>query len=283
MEQISELKKICEKKHAKGVSKSSFYAKHFIRNLSIYVTREFLKTSITANQVTVLQTIVNLTGAGIIACSSLWLTIFGVLMLQLGYILDNVDGEVARYRKTFSVNGLYIDLVNHLVCIPAMYLGIGLRYYFQGHGLCFLILGILGFVCKFSPSKRARWSTIEYMTSKWETPAYNYQNLRGKHYLGSGDGRDADGGSGIKAYIDKVKKIISGYPSSMNLYSLMLLIEIFVGPRTTVWLLSLFVLIGVMEVVWEVYSFYKSVQTNRTEKLFVQLVEKIQKIGASGS
>ncbi|MDL2124695.1 MAG: hypothetical protein LWX51_16820, partial [Deltaproteobacteria bacterium] len=251
MESIKELKKICEKKHAKGVSKPSLYAKYFIRNISIYVTREFLKTDITANQVTVLQTVVNLVGAGIIAFSDVWLTLLGVLLLQLGYVLDNVDGEVARYRKSFNVNGLYIDLVNHLVCIPAMYLGMGLRYYFQGHGLLFLVLGILGFVCKLSPSKRARWSTIEYMTNKWQTPAYNFHNLKGKHE-GKSNGKDVKSTAGSKKDSAKrVKKIISGYPSSMNLYCVMLLTEIFGGPQITIWLLTLFIAIGAMEIVWE--------------------------------
>ena len=281
MESIQELKKICEKKHTKGVSKPSPYAKYFIRKISIYLTWLFLHTNINANQVTVLQTISNLIGIGFIFSSNVLMTIAGIFFLQLGYLLDNVDGEVARYRKTFSVNGLYIDLVNHLVCIPGMYLGMGMRYYLQGHGFGFLILGIIGMVVKMSPSKRARWSTIEHMSKKWKTPAYNFKYLKKKHQESIKVGSRKQGARGIRRFVDWFKGLLSGFPSCMNLYSLMLIAEIVWGSNVIPWLLSLFVFIGLMEIVWESYSFYNSVRNNRTEKAFIQLIESIKRSGAT--
>jgi hypothetical protein len=55
--------------------------------------------------------------------------VFGVLLLHLGFWLDHVDGQVARWRGTSSLVGVYFDyLMHHLV---NMTLGFAL-----GYGIC---------------------------------------------------------------------------------------------------------------------------------------------------
>jgi hypothetical protein len=82
------------------------------RVLSIYLTRPLLSTTITPNQVTAFMLLLGI--AASIAVFSGWFML-GLLLIYLNVLFDAVDGEVARYKKVFSLRGIYLDLVNHLL------------------------------------------------------------------------------------------------------------------------------------------------------------------------
>jgi len=110
------------------------YGYYFIRPLSLYMTYLALRLGLTANQITVLQTIAGLAGAVCLAFPNAKMTIAGILLLQFGFVLDNVDGEVARFRKQVSVTGKFLDTVGHELVIPSMYFALGIATYFRlGH------------------------------------------------------------------------------------------------------------------------------------------------------
>jgi len=92
------------------------------RVLSIYLTRVFLATDMTANQVSILMLLVGIAGAIPFFFGYFWV---GLAVSYLAVLLDASDGEVARYRKTYSLQGIYIDLVNHLVTQELFFLGLG--------------------------------------------------------------------------------------------------------------------------------------------------------------
>ncbi|MFA5942639.1 MAG: CDP-alcohol phosphatidyltransferase family protein [Candidatus Paceibacterota bacterium] len=116
------------------------------RVLSIYITRVFLATDMTANQVSVLMLLVGVVGAVPFFFGYFWL---GLALSYLGVLLDASDGEVARYRKTYSLQGIYIDLVNHLVTQELFFLGLGFAVaqsqsgWIQTAVLVFAVLGAL--------------------------------------------------------------------------------------------------------------------------------------------
>jgi len=87
VESIEELRKICQ-----GTDKWPQ------RRISIYITKFLLRTSITADQVTVLDIIVGFVGSAFLFLRGCLYPFIGALLLQLFIILDLVDGEVARYR-----------------------------------------------------------------------------------------------------------------------------------------------------------------------------------------
>ena len=41
------------------------------------------------------------------------LFVVGVVLAQLGFWLDHVDGQVARWRGTSSLDGVYLDYLMH--------------------------------------------------------------------------------------------------------------------------------------------------------------------------
>jgi phosphatidylglycerophosphate synthase len=129
---LSELKQF--KHRINPEERQGAYGYYLIRPLSLYFTYVALRLGLTANQVTVLQIIAGLAGAVCLAFPSTAMTITGIALLQFGFVLDNVDGEVARFRKQVSVTGKFLDTVGHELVIPCMYFALGAATYFRlGH------------------------------------------------------------------------------------------------------------------------------------------------------
>ncbi len=125
---IKNLKLICRKK-----VETEPYARWVGRPISIYFTWFFVRTPISANQVTILQGIFGLIGCILFGYGQF---IAGSLFLQIGYILDCSDGEVARWNNQQSKSGEYLDLIGHIIIIPLIYFGLGI-------GAGNIVLGIL--------------------------------------------------------------------------------------------------------------------------------------------
>lgn len=123
MESIEELKKICQGTIHKDVS--NVYMRYVCRPLSIRMTRYLLPTAITADQVSQVMIAAGFLAVFVLALP--WKSTFflGALLLQLWYLIDCMDGEVARYRyyqktgrisidkRDASLTGMYYDMINH--------------------------------------------------------------------------------------------------------------------------------------------------------------------------
>lgn len=92
------------------------------RVLSIYITRLILPTRITANQVTILMLLVGVVSAIPFYFGHIW---WGLALSYVCILLDASDGEVARYRKQYSLRGIYLDLINHLAIQAWFFLALG--------------------------------------------------------------------------------------------------------------------------------------------------------------
>src|SRR3989344_7465348 len=110
---------------------------------SIYITRLFLLTSITANQISAAMIIVGVISGVVIASGYIW---SGLALIYVNLVLDAVDGELARYRKTFSMRGVYLDLVNHLGVFEAFFLGLtfAVSEVWTSPNLVLLVVGVVG-------------------------------------------------------------------------------------------------------------------------------------------
>jgi len=114
VESIVELRKICAKSDDPDEKRLLII---LWRKISIYFTKLLLYTSITANQVSILGTFIGIF-AGILLAYGSWYSLVGALLLHLSFIFDLVDGEVARYRKSGSITGIYLELLGHHIVIP---------------------------------------------------------------------------------------------------------------------------------------------------------------------
>jgi phosphatidylglycerophosphate synthase len=99
----------------------------YMRRLSPYVTRLVLGTPVPANAVTAAMIPAGLLAALCLTFPGLWGPVLAVLLCQLQLLLDCVDGEVARWRKTFSPLGVYLDQLGHYSTEAALPAALGIR------------------------------------------------------------------------------------------------------------------------------------------------------------
>jgi phosphatidylglycerophosphate synthase len=102
-------------------------AQFYLRDVSPYLTRILLRAGASANAVTWLM----------IACAALavvatgWPSLAGailaVVLIQLQMLLDCCDGEVARWRRTSSPKGVYLDRIGHYTAECGIAVALGVR------------------------------------------------------------------------------------------------------------------------------------------------------------
>lgn len=119
-ESIRELRKICQDPKKETGSK---FCNLWYRPITIYLTKLFLYTPITANQVTMLSILSGVFGGFFLILSDNLFDIIGILLLQFYWLLDHVDGEIARYRKSGSLTGEYIDFAAHYMVYTIFLMG----------------------------------------------------------------------------------------------------------------------------------------------------------------
>lgn len=118
-ESVAELRKILQEPRK---SVDTWYGWHVMRAGSIFLTRIAIKQGFTPNQVTLASLVIGLLSA-LFFSFGIWF--MGVLFINLWYLLDHVDGEVARYTKASSQSGFFFDTIINYIIEPLMFLGIG--------------------------------------------------------------------------------------------------------------------------------------------------------------
>ncbi len=106
-----------------------WYGKLVGRRISIYFTRLLLPLGVTPNQATLLSIGFGVAGSILLAFNRVGLSLVGVLFLQLWFVFDCVDGELARVKKQSSINGLFLDLVGHCLVDPLTFLCLAFAAY----------------------------------------------------------------------------------------------------------------------------------------------------------
>lgn len=140
---IHELAKICGGEGTQGDQEPHdlrrLYARA-VRKLSIRITRVLLPTGVSANQTTVGGIGIGILGAALLAVNAFWAQILAIILLQLAFVLDFCDGEIARFEreiegKSSGAGGAYLDWVGHYY-IPAVMAGaLGWAVFHEtGHG-----------------------------------------------------------------------------------------------------------------------------------------------------
>ena len=146
VESIKELKKICQKEN------DNWYGRYFVRKISIYITKLLLKTEVTPNQISGLSILIGIIAGIFFVFGNYWYTLVGALLLLLSNIVDCVDGEIARYRKSASVAGKYIESLNDYIVHPFIFVCISFGLYNIFHNIFIFVLGFLIVLFSYTPS-----------------------------------------------------------------------------------------------------------------------------------
>ncbi|MEU6658019.1 CDP-alcohol phosphatidyltransferase family protein [Streptomyces sp. NPDC046821] len=99
----------------------------YMREISLRVDRHLVNTKVTPNQLTYLMTVCGVLAAPALLVPGVWGAVLGVVAVQLYLLLDCVDGEIARWRKQYSLAGVWMDRVGAYLTDAAVLVGLGLR------------------------------------------------------------------------------------------------------------------------------------------------------------
>lgn len=88
-----------------------FFTTFFVSPYSRYLARWAARRGWTPNQVTTLSMLVGVLAAAAFATGSRLGLIAGAVLLQVAFTFDCVDGQIARYTRTFSALGAWLDSV----------------------------------------------------------------------------------------------------------------------------------------------------------------------------
>ena len=144
---LAELREVCQP----AATMSRRNAEHWLailvlRKVSLRITALLVRTPVTANQLTGLMIVVGLVAAVPAALAGWWLALLAVLLVQVYFILDLCDGEVARWRRQTSITGVYLDRVGHYLVEAALLSAYGIRAGGQEWGM-WSTLGVLTALC----------------------------------------------------------------------------------------------------------------------------------------
>jgi CDP-alcohol phosphatidyltransferase-like enzyme len=88
-----------------------FFTTFFVSTYSRYIARGAARRGFTPNQVTAFSMFLGVLAAAGFATGERWGLVAGALLLQAAFTFDCVDGQLARYTRTFSPFGAWLDSV----------------------------------------------------------------------------------------------------------------------------------------------------------------------------
>jgi hypothetical protein len=130
---LAELEASCQKLEHRRLG--NWMARHVSRPMALRVTQVLAPCGMGANAATLCAWLCALVAAVSFAHGKVWSFVVGAVLLQTWYLLDHVDGQLARLRRTESLDGVSLDYLMHHTVNLLLPLGVS-------HGL---------FVATFNP------------------------------------------------------------------------------------------------------------------------------------
>ena len=125
---LAQLREVTQPPEVRTRANAEHWVAHlYLRDFSPYVTWVLLKTPISANGVTALMILTGWATAAALLIPGIWGPILALMLGQLQMLIDCCDGEVARWRKTKSPAGHFLDAVGHYTTEALIPIALGLR------------------------------------------------------------------------------------------------------------------------------------------------------------
>ena len=111
------------------------------RHLSIHVTRGALALGLAADHASLAMMAFGLAGAALLVPASPVANALGFALLYLAFLLDKVDGEIARLKGTQNARGIFLDRMHHRLIEPCLFLAVALHEHLVNGMLLPLLAG----------------------------------------------------------------------------------------------------------------------------------------------
>jgi phosphatidylglycerophosphate synthase len=124
-------------------SRDGFFTTHFISPYSRYIARWCARRGLTPNQVTTASLLTALIAAGCAATGTRGGYVAAGVLLLFSFVLDCVDGQIARYALQYSTLGAWLDATFDRAKEYAYYAGLALGAARGGDDVWALALGAM--------------------------------------------------------------------------------------------------------------------------------------------
>ncbi|MFG1648661.1 DUF5941 domain-containing protein [Micromonospora sp. NPDC049275] len=114
--------------------KDDFFSTYFVSTWSPYVVRLSARLRLTPTGVTVISVLFALAAAVLFGVGGRPALVGGAVLLYLGFVLDCVDGQLARYTRHFSAWGGWLDTMADRAKEYLVYAGLGFGVSHAGLG-----------------------------------------------------------------------------------------------------------------------------------------------------
>jgi len=141
MESIKELRKICQSPRDLH-NPDSFLGQRFWRFFSIYITKLLLYTPIKPDHITFFMIFWGFLAGFFFSIGTYKYMIIGTIVLEFFMVLDALDGEVARYKKLFSVRGGFLDIIAHMTNTIGPFIGMTIGLYKYNPSVYIVLAGL---------------------------------------------------------------------------------------------------------------------------------------------
>ena len=125
---ITDLRATCQPESLVGrVNAEHWAGRLYMRRVSLHLTRQLVRTPLSADAVTWLMIASGLLAAAALTLPGLAAAVAAVVLVQAQLLFDCSDGEVARWRGTSSPVGVYLDRIGHYSTEAGMVAALGVR------------------------------------------------------------------------------------------------------------------------------------------------------------
>ncbi len=138
---IQQLERMCQKPDHRTVG--NWMARKISRPMALRVTWIILPWHVSAHGMTLLAWCLALAATVALGHGSVWGWLAGAALLQLWYLLDHVDGQLARFHGTASLDGVQLDYLMHHTVNLLVPLGIAYGLFTCSGKPLWLIVGLV--------------------------------------------------------------------------------------------------------------------------------------------
>jgi phosphatidylglycerophosphate synthase len=125
---IAELRVVTQPPAVRGRKNSEHWvADVYLRSISPYLTRVLLPTGVSANTVTWFMIATGASAGLALLIPGVPGALLALLLGQMQMLWDCCDGEVARWRRTFSPAGTFLDKIGHYTAESVIPVCLGIR------------------------------------------------------------------------------------------------------------------------------------------------------------
>ena len=138
---LSELERRCQKPNHGRIG--NWVARRISRPAALRITRVIAPWGISANTTTFAAWACGMGAAAALGWGSVWGWLLGAALLQAWYLLDHVDGQLARLRGTASLDGVQLDYLMHHTVNLLVPMGVGFGVFARSAEPLWVLGGVL--------------------------------------------------------------------------------------------------------------------------------------------